>query len=583
MAAIVARIPSPREDALFTELMRVFSEAQTWRATFANQWEETAELIAPDYVNTFYYGDFNWPGQKKTFRQIDATGMAALGRFAAIVDSLITPRNSVWHKVGVNDALLKRDRQTKLWLENLNNILWTQRYRPWANFSGQNSQNFLQLGAFGNGAMFTDTFDDPARRQRGLRYRAIRLGELFLTENHQGMVDGFIRWWRMTPIQTAQKFGAGNLPGVVQSALDKNTSTPFQYLHWVHLNRDYDPDRLDWRGMPWHSVYASVEGHTILEEGGYHTFPMAVSRYMQAPNEVYGRGPAQYVLPSLKTLNAEKKVFLTQGHRAAAPPLLVADDGLISPNVRPDAINKGGINADGKPMIGILPTGQIQITETMMAEERNLINDQFLVSLFQILTETPTMTATEVIERTHEKGILLAPTIGRQADEYLGPLLEREIDLLNQLRLIPPMPPLLREAGGMVDIEYTNPLSKAAKAGEAAGFMRTLQTAQEIVQVTQDPEPLDNFAFDRALPAIADLQSVPVSWLASPDEIAAKRKRRAQAQQMQAQIQAAPAQAAMMKAQAVAAKAGQGPPQQPGMPGQVPVGPSPMQPNMPGA
>ena len=36
-----------------------------------------------------------------------------------------------------------------------------------------------------------------------------------------------------------------------------------------------------------------------------------------------------------------------------------------------------------------------------------VINDAFLVTLFQILTETPEMTATEVIERTREKGALL--------------------------------------------------------------------------------------------------------------------------------------------------------------------------------
>ena len=35
------------------------------------------------------------------------------------------------------------------------------------------------------------------------------------------------------------------------------------------------------------------------------------------------------VLPSLKTLNLEKKIFLKQGHRAADPVLLINDDGLI--------------------------------------------------------------------------------------------------------------------------------------------------------------------------------------------------------------------------------------------------------------
>ena len=78
------------------------------------------------------------------------------------------------------------------------------------------------------------------------------------------------------------------------------------------------------------------------------------------------------------------------------------------------------------------------------------------------------MTATEVIERTTEKGILLAPTVGRQQSEYLGPLIERELDLLAQMRLLDPMPPQLRErAPRIYETVYTSPLSRAARAQEA--------------------------------------------------------------------------------------------------------------------
>ena len=65
------------------------------------------------------------------------------------------------------------------------------------------------------------------------------------------------------------------------------------------------------------------------DEGGYRTFPYAVSRYDQAPREVYGRGPAQMVLPALKTLNAQKATSSRPGHRAVDPVLLTADDGVV--------------------------------------------------------------------------------------------------------------------------------------------------------------------------------------------------------------------------------------------------------------
>jgi hypothetical protein len=311
---------------------------------------------------------------------------------------------------------------------------------------------------------------------------------------------------------------------------------------------------------------------TLITEGGYHTFPIAASRYEQAPQETYGRGPAQMVLPSLKTLNAEKRVFLKQGHRAGDPVLLTADDGIVDVSLRPGALNKGGMTADGKPLVGVLPTGNIQITEQMMAEEKNLINDAFLVNLFQILTESPQMTATEVIERTNEKGILLAPTMGRQQSEKLGPLIDREIDVLARLGKLPPMPKLLKEAKGAYEVVYTSPMSKAMRAQEAAGFMRTLETVKELVQITGDTSLLDPFAFERAVPEIADIQSVPESWMSSPEEMKAKAQNRAAETKRQQAIQAAPAQAAMMKAQAVAAKAGTAPQQQ-----QPPMQPSPGQ------
>lgn len=164
------------------------------------------------------------------------------------------------------------------------------------------------------------------------------------------------------------------------------------------------------------------------------------------------------------------------------------------------------------------------------------------------------MTATEVIERVNEKGILLAPTVGRQMSEYLGPMIDRELDVLSQLRLIEPPPPAVVEARGEYQPVYTSPLARAMQAQEAAGFMRTVESVKELVNITGDASLLDPFNFDVAVPAIAEIQAVPFSWMSTEKQIAAKRQNRAKAQQQQAQIQALPAQAAMIKAQATVRK-----------------------------
>src|SRR5260221_7885680 len=141
----------------------------------------------------------------------------------------------------------------------------------------------------------------------------------------------------------------------------------------------------------------------------------------------------------------------------------------------------------------------------MMAEEKSLINDAFFVTLFQILTETPTMTATEVIERTNEKGILLAPTVGNQQSGYLGPLIERELDVAMAIGEMPDFPPEIREARGLPTATYSSPLSRAMRAQEAAGFVRTVETVKELVAITGDPSLLDPFKFDVAIPSIAEI------------------------------------------------------------------------------
>jgi Bacteriophage head to tail connecting protein len=560
-------VQSQEDDALFTEIMRYFSQMQLWRNNFAQQWEEVAELILPTSRNTFYYQTFNWPGLKKTDRQVDASGMLALSRFAAICDSLLTPRNMIWHGLGPDVEDLKKDRATRIWFHDVTKLLFKHRYAPIGNFAANNANQYTSLGAFGTANMFVDQAEDAAgNKVLGLRYKHVPLGEMFLVENHQGLIIGFIRWFRLTAAQAKQKF-PDSFPMTLQSALDTNSQYPYNFLHFVMPNENRDPKALDHTRHAFRSVYASIEGKAILEKGGYRKLPIASSRYEQTPGELYGRSPAMMVLPALKTLNAQKAVFLKVGHRQGDPVLLTADDGLVDGvSLRPGALVKGGVSSEGKPLVHVLPSGEIQTTKEMMDEEKGLVNDAFLVSLFQILEETPQMTATEVIERINEKGILIAPTLGRQQSEYLGPLIDRELDLLTQMRLLPPMPPALREAMGGYDVVYTSPLSRQARAQEAAGFIRTLESVKELVNITQDPSLLDPFDFDTAIPEIADIQAVPVTWMADDRQIAQKRQNRAKQQAAQQQIQAMPAQAAMMKAQAVAAKTqaetGGGQPQQ---------------------
>ncbi len=525
--------------------------ASSW-GTFSSHCEEIALRVMPVYAGTFSTLSNNRPaGEKKNQEMYDATGAIALGRFGSILDSLLTPRNAIWQRLINMDPKLSKNREAKIYFEEVTRLLFKYRYNPNANFTSQNQSVYRSLGGFGNGVMFID----EARTRPGLRYKSIPLGECFFRQNHQGIVDTLFRYYGQTAREAYSEWGNA-LPDGVLNKLATSPDSIVYFCHVVRPRKDYDPERLDAKGMAFESCYVSVEGKKVLSEGGFTTFPYTVPRYEVDAGEVTGRSPAMFALPAIKTLNEQKKTLLKQGHRIVDPVLLTHDDGVVDTfSLRPGAVNAGGVSADGKPLVHALPTGNLAVGKEMMAEEKAIINDAFLVSLFQILTENPQMTATEVLERTREKGILMNPTLGRVESEHLGPLTERELDVLAKQGLLPPMPRILQEAQGEYQSQYESPLARAAKAEEASGLMRSVETALNIVNVTQNQEPLDHFNWDVIIPEISNIQGVPEKWMRSIEDVSAIREGRAEAAQAQQKIQAAPAAAAMMKAEALSRKA----------------------------
>lgn len=538
-------------------IVKEFNQLSGNRGNWESHWKEIAERVWPSHSQLFTSrGTGLTEGERRTQELYDSTAAVALGRFGAILDSLLTPRNQTWHRLQASDPALMKDHEVATWFEDLNRALFRYRYAPKANFASQNQLIYKSLGAYGSGCMWIDKLRLPTG-EKGLRYKSMHLSRVYFKENHQGIVDHVLRYFELTARQAMQeKEWLPNMPAQVVEAAKTDPDRKFEFLHCVKPRTDYDPQRADHKGKLYGSYWVAMCDPRILHEGGFETFPYAISRYEQAPEEVYGRSPFMDALPAIKTLNEMKKTVLKQGHRTVDPVLLAHDDGIMDGfNLRPGAVNYGGVSADGRPLVHTLPVGRVDIGKDLMDDERAVINDAALVTLFQILIESPQMTATEVMERTREKGILIAPTIGRQQSEYLGPTIEREIDLMSQLGLVPPLPQALVEANGEYRIEYESPLSRAARAEEAAGAMRTVEMAINVAAQTQNPEPLDHFDWDQIIPEIAEIHGMPAKWRRSLEKIQEIREGRAEAVQQDREVQAAPSAAAMVKSIATAKKA----------------------------
>jgi hypothetical protein len=554
------------EQAIVTDIMRGFDSTRTRRLNHETQWQESSQIVWPEYANTFFYGYDQWPGAKKTQQQLDSHGSIASWRFAAICDSFVTPMNMLWSPLkpaGPDPKYLLKQRKAKEFYAALTNCVWTHRYAENSGFLEANTTSWQSLGVFGNRNILVDEIDPETNPGgRGLRYILCPVGHIYYIVNHQGLVVGYYRTFKYTAQQFKEQW-PDTFPDVLKAPLEQHSPDTFWGLQAVFPRKSWQPWRLDAMGKRWASYYVCIEGHCLLEHKGYRRLPLIAGRYMVAPDEDYGRGPAQIVLPALKTKNSEKADFLTQGHRAVSPIYLTADDGLIDTRFHPGAVNKGGMSRDGKPLIGIVPTGQIQISEEMMAEEGKFVDAAFLVDLFKLALETDKQSqigARQVIELIEQKGQLLGPTIGRQLNFYDN-MIGREIDCLAWMRKLPPMPQVVKDyikqygPDAAYGADYDNPLMRALKASQAAGLMQVVEMLGNISQQSGNDEVFDYLSWKRTVPFLADTRGVPVDLLSTPEELQQKQAARQQQAEREASAKEMPAQAAMMKAQAITAKA----------------------------
>ena len=554
MPAIVGAARMDSRD-IAADLLRRHAQLETERASWESYWQEIADYVTPRNAG---FNARHSPGARRTERIFDSTAPLASDRFAAAFESMLTPRTQQWHQLKAVDDDLADDDEVKRWCEDVNRRLFAFRYSPRSNFASQIHEVYKSLGDFGTGALFSEELPGE-----GIAYRSVPLSGLYIVEDFQGRIRHVHFKQELSAEQAAQRFGPEALPEQIRARLDDRPDDKSTYLHIVRPNPALRLGAMGPEGMAYQSWWIAVEARQCVGCGGFRTFPYAVSRYVTTPGEAYGRSPAMLALPDVKMLNVMAQTMIQEAQLSVAPPLLAPNDGVLSAlgdgiSLLPAAINYGGVDDQGRPLIHALDRGsQFAPVKDEIAERRECVNAAFLVTLFQILVDTPQMTATEAMLRAQEKGALLAPTTGRQQSELLGPIIAREIDLLARSAALPPPPTQLIDAGGAYRIEYESPLTRAMKADQGVGFLRTIEALTPLARI--DPGVLDVFNPDEIGPGLAEINGVPSKWLRSKGELDALRQGRARAQQAQQLIEAAPAAAKglrdLAEAQAVATRA----------------------------
>lgn len=520
------------------------------RGNWENHWQQIADRVLPAGAE---FTSAREAGSRRTDKIMESTATLAAQNFVAAIVSMTMPREARWHKLRSGIAELDKLDNVKLYFEQVTDLLFYHRYSPRANFVNQSNESIASFGVFGTGPFWVDEVVGE-----GLVYRSVPLSETYLREDHHGRVTEVYRRSKMAAKLWARRWGEDRLPPLVLAALrDNKPNQEFEFIQALRPRLDWDPEAMDARALPIESVVVGVADRMVVRRGGFRSMPLLVPRYQTSSREVYGRSPAMAALPDIKMVQQMRRTLLRAAHRAVAPPLLTSDDGILGKfSLKPDAINPGALDFQGRPLVRPLENGgQIPIGMEMEDQARKSIERAFMTPLFGILTETPDrMTATEVLERAKEKAALLAPVAARLEAEFLGPLIEREIDILAQMGVLPPMPGELEEAGAEFRISYDNPLQRAAASERSIGMLRWMEAMAPVAAQVPDILKLPDWdAWGRTL---AEDNAIPLSLMRPRADIEADKAQEADLQAAAMMLQGAEtagrAAESMAKAQSVA-------------------------------
>lgn len=501
--------------------MRRHAEMESERANWDALWERIAELVFPRAQQ--FTTKSGTQGDLRGEKVFDNTPTLALDKFASATGSMLTPETGQWHGLRATDKALADVEEVKEYLELASRMLFDARYAPRTNFSSQVHECWLSNGAFGTCCLFTDEY-----LGRSLRYRAMHMSQIYIGENHQGLVDRVHRGrFKLKAYQVEQRANDPNemhrwvIPPRVRKALDdKNINAEFEFIHCVYPNDGADHRYADFRGMAFTSVYIACDDKMIVNESGYRTMPYSVGRYVTGPGETYGRSPAMTVFRDILMLNEMNKTVIRAAQQQVDPPYMVSEEGSLAPfSMQSRHINYGYMSADGKPLAQALRhEGDLTVGLEMIQDRREAVNDAMGIKLFQILVDRPNITATEALLRAQEKGQLLGPTLGRQQSEFLSGVIERELDILSVAGVLPEMPDALLEAGGAIAIEFRSPFNKLQRADDAVGILRGIESLAPIAAV--DPGVYKRLDLQKATRVIFEASGAPADVLRTDEEIA---------------------------------------------------------------
>lgn len=447
-------------------LIARFRRAKERRGAWEAHWQECYDFALPQRGGGFL--ETVTPGGKRTDKLFDGTAPDAVDQLAASLLAQLTPPWARWFGFDVGrDAMPEEQGRLAAELERAETVL--QSHFDRSNFAVEVHQCFLDLVTAGTASLMFE--EAPAGAPSAFQFTAVPLAQVVLEEGAGGRLDTSFRRSEMTLAQLRDRFAEAAIPGAVAERLERDPEARATAIEAVV------PDK---GGYAYLAVLetdpAPAAEPAVLARGRFRRSPFINFRWLKAPGEVYGRSPVMKALPDIKTANKVVELVLKNASIAVTGIWQADDDGVLNPaaiklvpgTIIPKAVGSSGLTPLEAP-------GRFDVSQLVLDQLRGRVRSALLVDRLGP-TDSPRMTATEVLERAAEMARILGATYGRLQSELLTPLVERGLAILVRRGEVAD----LRIDGRLVDLRYTSPLARNQAQWDARNTLTWLEAVRAL-------------------------------------------------------------------------------------------------------
>jgi hypothetical protein len=446
-------------EAIWSRYQRAKNRRRCWESLWRDCYSYALPLRGAGFGAEFA------PGRNPAERLFDGTAPDAVEQLAASLLAELTPPWSQWFGLtpGGDVGVMERG----LFAETLDRSTQTiQAHFDRSNFAVEMHQAFLDLVTIGSATLLFE--EAPIGSFSAFRMTAVPMAEMVFEAGANGQIEGHFRQ-SMIPLDALRgRFPDAELPaGVMQSC----SHQPERALPVVEAVL---PER---GGFRYVAMLDNGSDRPIpLATGHFESSPFISFRWLKGAGELYGRSPVMTVLPDIKTVNKVVELILKNASIAVTGIWQADDDGVLNPaNIRlvPGAIIPKAVGSSG--LTPLQAPGRFDVSTLVLADLRGRIRHTLLVDRLGPV-DGRRMTATEVLERSHEMARLLGATYGRLQAELLTPLLGRAIMILRRRGEIPE----IALDGRTVDLQYKSPLARQQARQDVQNTLLWLETTAQM-------------------------------------------------------------------------------------------------------